>query len=120
MKKVWVLEDDPGIGEVLTMLLEGEGYKVAVFESATQFNTALRAGAEDVDAMVMDVFLPDGNGIYLCDKVKTNAKLSNIPVIVMSANTTFADVERFCRADDFIPKPFDIDEMLRKVGRLVN
>lgn len=119
MKKVWVVEDDPGIREIIGMLLEDEGYEVSLFENASQFNMALRSQPNHIDAMVMDVMLPDGNGIHLCHKVKSSESFNNVPVLMMSANTTFCDVERFCRADDFIPKPFNIDEMAKKVSRLM-
>ncbi len=118
MKKVWVVEDDLGIREVIAILLEEEGYEVSLFENASQFMLALSTRTGDIDALVMDVMLPDGNGIHLCHKVKSSESFGHVPVLMISANTNFCDVERFCRADDFIPKPFDINEMVRKVGRL--
>lgn len=79
---------------------------------------ALDTAEEDIDLVVMDVKLPDGNGMNLCHRVKTSGKFASVPVLMMSADATFRDVERFCWADDYIPKPFDIREMVRKVTKL--
>jgi len=117
-KKVWIVEDDPDIGEVISLLLTDEGYDVSLFPNATKFKESLPNA--DADVMVMDVMLPDGNGIELCHGVKTNESLSHVPVLMMSANKGLADLNGYYRADDFIAKPFDIDEMVRKVKRLIN
>lgn len=115
-KKVWVIEDDPDIGEIISHLLAEEGYDVLVFPNATTFTKALSIA--DADLMVMDVMLPDGNGIELCNGVKTTSTLAHIPVLMMSANKGMSDLNGYYRADDFIAKPFDINEMVRKVKRL--
>ena len=115
-KKVWVVEDDPDIGEVISLLLTDEGYDVSLFPNATTFIESLPNA--DPDIMVMDVMLPDGNGIELCNSVKTNSTLRHIPVLMMSANKGLSDLNGYYRADDFIAKPFDIEEMIRKVNRL--
>jgi len=118
MKKVWVVEDDPSIREIISILLLEEGYDVRLFENASKFVVAINTSKDHVDVIVMDIRLPDGNGVNLCHKVKTSENFSQVPVLMMSADATFGDVERFCRADDYIPKPFDIREMVRKVARL--
>ena len=115
-KKVWVIEDDPDIGEVISILLTDEGYDVSLFPNATTFKNSLSLA--DADLMVMDVMLPDGNGIELCHGVKTNEALAHVPVLMMSANKGMSDLNGYYHADDFIAKPFDIDEMVRKVKRL--
>lgn len=116
-KKVWIVEDDPDIGEVISLLLTDEGYEVSLFPNATTFIESLPNA--DPDMMVMDVMLPDGNGIELCHGVKTSTTLGHIPVLMMSANKGLSDLNGYYRADDFIAKPFDIDEMVRKVKRLI-
>jgi DNA-binding response OmpR family regulator len=116
-KRVWVVEDDPGIRDIISQIFSEE-YEVVPFENASQFNAVLASGENNVHAMVMDVMLPDGNGLNLCSRVKSSPNFKNVPVLIMSAGLSFAEIERFSRADDFIPKPFDIDEMFRKVQRL--
>ncbi len=115
-KKVWILEDDPDIGEVISLLLTDEGYEVSLFPDASTFTASLPT--LDADVLVMDVMLPDGNGIDLCQQVKASTTMGHIPVLMMSANKGLADLNGYYRADDFIAKPFDIDEMARKIKRL--
>lgn len=117
-KKVWVVEDDPDIGEVISVLLNDEGYEVSLFPNASLFKEQLSNA--DADMMVMDVMLPDGNGIDLCHDVKTSVTLKHVPVLMMSANKGLSDLNGYYRADDFIAKPFDIEEFMRKVKRLVS
>lgn len=119
MKNVWVVEDDPSIRELIELLLVEEGYRVSLFENALQFNTALNNSSTKIDAIIMDLRLPDGNGVNLCHRVKISQKFGNVPVLMMSANATHGDVERFCRADDYLPKPFDIRELVKRLNRLV-
>lgn len=118
-KKVWVVEDDPGIREVILMWLSEEGYEVCLFENATQFKTALKTQSDKMDAMLLDVMLPDGNGLQLCQMVKSDPNYTQVPVLMMSAGMSYVDVERFCRADAFIPKPFDLNDMFGKLNRLI-
>lgn len=115
-KKVWVVEDDPDIAEVISFLLTDEGYEVALFPDASSFKE--RLSDAKVDIMVMDVMLPDGNGIELCQDVKSSANLGHVPVLMMSANTGLADLNGYYRADDFIAKPFDIQDFVKRVRRL--
>ena len=95
-----------------------EGYQVYLFENAAQFKTALKAQPDAMDAMLMDVMLPDGNGLQLCHMVKSISDYAKVPVLIMSAALNHLEVERFCRADGFIPKPFDLNDMLGKLNRL--
>jgi len=116
-KQIWVVEDDQGIREMLELLLQMEGYDVETFENASKFKLALASGRK-MDVLLTDVMLPDGNGLYLCQMVKSANHANPIPVLVMSARLSFADRERFCRADDFIAKPFDIKDIVDKLNRL--
>jgi len=117
-KKVWVVEDDPDIGDVISFLLDDEGYEVSLFSNATLFKQQLPHA--DADVMVMDIMLPDGNGIDLCHDVKSNGSLKHVPVLMMSANKAMTDMNGYYRADDFIAKPFDINEFMRKIRRLMS
>jgi len=116
-KKVWVIEDDPDIGEVISFLLDDEGYDVSLFPNATLFKQQLPQS--DADIMVMDIMLPDGNGIDLCHTVKASSTLKHVPILMMSANKAMSDMSGSYKADDFIAKPFDINEFMRKIRRLV-
>ncbi|WP_316801544.1 PleD family two-component system response regulator [Pedobacter frigidisoli] len=112
-KRVCVLEDDDDIREIIIFLLETENYEVCSFATVGAF----MEGARDAraDAFVLDVMLPDGSGIEVCRILKANLSTCTVPVVMMSANYTKADVLHHCAAQDFISKPFDIGDFVHRV-----
>ncbi|KQT25295.1 hypothetical protein ASG22_20555 [Chryseobacterium sp. Leaf405] len=64
--------------------------------------------------------LPDGSGIDLCEEIKSDVDHKEIPIIIiMSAHATLDHIFQSCQPDDFIPKPFDIDNLLLKVQKII-
>lgn len=85
------------------------------FETVTKF---MEANVNEVpDLFILDVMLPDGNGIEVCAELKSNN--INIPILMMSAHAKVADVSLTCAANDFLAKPFDLNNLLEKVNKLV-
>lgn len=118
MKKcVFVLEDDESLRELFTILLEGEDFEVKTYPNATSFKQSLEL--EKPDIIIMDVMLPDGDGIEICAEIKSMYATSHIPVIMMSAHRDFSYDRGNCEAEEFIEKPFDIDYLIEKVQRYV-
>ncbi|MBT2560817.1 response regulator transcription factor [Pedobacter sp. ISL-68] len=111
-KEIYILEDDKDIGFILNHLLLDEGYQVYVFETVTEFRKALVTGRPDL--LLMDVRLPDGNGLELCAEIKS-AQKHDIPVLMMSADWPMHD-HKACQADAYIAKPFDIGQVVSKIG----
>lgn len=97
---------------------EEELYQVSSFPNVSQFNQVVVNRLPDI--FLLDVMLPDGNGVEVCEDLKSSTRTSHIPIILMSANTSIADIKDVCRAEDFIAKPFDINDFIRKVNRYVN
>jgi two-component system phosphate regulon response regulator PhoB len=118
MKKyIQVVEDDGDIRFIVEYILEDANYEVESFEDATSFIN--RPNNYAVDLIILDVMLPDGNGIDICQSLKSDEKSKHIPVIVMSAHAgSKAILEEVC-ADDFINKPFDLDYFLTRVKRIL-
>ncbi|WP_376778742.1 response regulator [Chryseobacterium taichungense] len=71
------------------------------------------------DLFLFDVLLPDGSGVEVCNYVKSNEPTSTIPVVLMSAHAKAIETDRLCQPDAFIVKPFDIDDVISTVSRLV-
>ncbi len=117
-KTVFVLEDNIDLIELFTILLEEESYQVSAFPSVSHFNKVIKDKIPDI--FLLDIMLPDGNGADICEKLKNDPKTKHVPVILMSANTTIADIKNKCLADDFIAKPFDIEDFISKVNRYIN
>jgi DNA-binding response OmpR family regulator len=112
-KEIFVLEDDKDIGFILNLVLFDQGYEVKVYESINTFKDALHVGLPDL--LLMDVRLPDGNGMELCAELKASANF-DVPVLMMSADW-HVNHKDMCGANEFIAKPFDIDVVVAKINR---
>lgn len=116
-KKIWVVEDDIDIAEIIKLILSDESRDISIFYDASSFRKAKRA--IDADLLIMDVMLPDGNGIELCQELRGECQLS-LPILMMSANTAISSVQRVCKVNDFIAKPFDIDDFAQRIDKLLH
>ncbi len=108
MKRVLVIDDEENIGRSLKLILEREGYAVATGASCAE----ARAWSSRVDAYLLDVRLPDGNGIELLRHLRQSG--SDAPVIMISGHGTIADAVEATRAGayDFLEKPLGRDRVL--------
>ena len=114
--RILVIDDDPDIGMMIKMMLEYKGYKVTVLDKAEKIEEFLRNGS--IDMVIMDMLLSGTNGIDICSGFKNDPAIAHIPLIMMSAHP---DAKKNCLdagADDFISKPFDMQEMLSKIHTL--
>lgn len=114
-KVIQIIEDDEAIRDVIEYILQQSEFDVTVASNAKEFKINLFNTLPDL--ILMDVKLPDGNGIQLCRKLKQSLDTRHIPVIIMSANATAEESSKEAYADDFISKPFDLDELLRRIER---
>lgn len=116
MKKcVFVLEDNEDLRELFTYLLEEASFEVHTYPTAKAFSESLANILPDM--IILDVRLPDGNGIDICGALKRNARTSNIPVMIISAHAHISDAKGEFGADEFVSKPFDIADFIDKVER---
>jgi DNA-binding response OmpR family regulator len=114
---ICILEDDPGIRDVLELLFLEEGYRVEAYSTINEFF----ARKPSVPGLfILDVMLPDGNGLEVCRVLKADAATSTIPIMVMSAHAGIQHMSVGCQAEEFVVKPFDINVLLRKVERQLN
>jgi len=109
---VIVVEDEPAIRRFIHMALESEGCDV--YEADSLKRGLIEAGTRKPDMVVLDLGLPDGNGVDFIRDLRT---WSGIPVIVLSARTAEADkIDALdAGADDYLTKPFGIGELLARV-----
>jgi DNA-binding response OmpR family regulator len=99
--------------------LEHEGYEVLVAHDGKE--GLKRAREERPDLVLLDLMLPNIDGYKVCRLLKFDERYRDIPILIMSARSNPEDVQlaRQVGADDFIPKPFDPDDLIRRVGRFL-
>lgn len=110
-----IADDDPGIVDAVEMLLEFEGYKVS---STVNGATVLDMTEELPDLLLLDIWMSGEDGRDICKKLKSIPLTKNIPVIMISASRDIKESAMAAGADDFLAKPFEMDELLRKIESL--
>jgi two-component system nitrogen regulation response regulator NtrX len=112
-KRVLIVDDEENIGRSLRMILEREGYAVSVCRSAAEFRK--HPDAYRADAYLLDLKLPDGNGIELLKAIRANGSVS--PATMISGHGAIADAVEATRAGafDFLEKPLSRDRVLMAV-----
>ncbi len=113
MRKIFVVEDDNDIRDVLEILLTEERYLVQSFESISEFNK--RDCSIIADLYLFDVMLSDVSGIDLCKALRKTETKKVIPVLIMSAHASINDLDGIHEPKGFIQKPFDINNLLSKI-----
>lgn len=115
MKKIFVVDDDVDILQIISMMLTKSGYDVVA-------NTDPDVLFEDLsflpDIILLDIWMSGVDGRDICAKVKSDERLKHIPIIFVSANSDLPQIaEEFEVA--FLSKPFDMYEMVEKVEELI-
>lgn len=118
MQRICLVEDEASLAEMIRLNLELEGYEVVHCSSGSEAKTHF-AEHLDYDLLILDVMLPGVNGVELCQIIR---KTSAVPVLFLSAKGTTADRIDGLKAggNDYLPKPFDLEELLLRVANLLN
>jgi CheY-like chemotaxis protein len=117
MPKILVVDDDPDLAAICSLILENEGYETTVANNGVEAYDKL--SATRVDAILLDVMMPVMDGLTVCRMVKSDPRTEQLPVIVMSASQSLRDQARVAKADAVIPKPFNIDDLVLAVNSAV-
>lgn len=115
MKNIFIVEDNYDIGYILNLFLEEEGFNVSLFPTIAEFKKDYKQSLPDL--FLLDVMLPDGNGIELCNEIKQNQRSSHLPILVMSAHSPAEKMSKETCADGFITKPFDLNGLLQEIKK---
>ncbi len=115
-----LVEDDPDLLEILTYILEKEGYKVLAFERGEQFLNSLSENIKP-HLIVLDVMLPGMDGFKIAQILKNNDVYRNVPLIFLTAKGLEEDKLKGFElgADDYISKPFSTREFLARVKAIL-
>lgn len=116
---ILVVEDNPDNLELVTEILEDEGYTIIGAGSAEEGIKKLREGG--VDLVLMDVGLPDMDGLEATRIVKSDLKLDKIPIVALTAYAMKGDKEKVLGAgcDGYLTKPLDEGELLEMIQTFI-
>jgi len=118
-KKILVVDDEPDVTELVSYRLRKEGYEVEVINNpllimgkATEFRP---------DLFILDIMMPELDGIKICRMIRADKTMSGAPVIFLTARGGTDDRIKGLEngADDYIAKPFDVKELVLRVGLLL-
>ncbi len=115
--KILIVDDDPNIREVLTVLLGSEGYSVQQAENGEGALEIVNGGVP-LDLVILDIMMPGMSGVEVCTKIR---ETSSVPVLFLTAKSQDQDkVEAYNEGgDDYLVKPFSQTELLMKVKSLL-
>jgi DNA-binding response OmpR family regulator len=117
MKKIIIVDDDPGIQDSATLIFGKTDYEVTVCPNG---NLILAGEFEVPDIFIIDKQLPGIDGLELCRYLKNQEKTKGIPVIMMSATPALGEVSRSAGAQDFIEKPYSVKQLRGLVIKLTS
>lgn len=115
MPTVYCVEDDDGIRELISCALRAGGYSVESFAAAKPFYEALESKTPAL--ILLDIMLPEEDGLSVLRKLKSNVRFRDIPVIMLTAKSSEIDKVSGLEsgADDYITKPFGVMETLSRI-----
>ena len=119
MALIYVVEDDTDILEIETFALKNSNYEVKGFENARDFYKAVEESVPDL--AILDVMLPDEDGLQIVSKLRSNPKTKSLAIIMVTAKTTEIDKVKGLDigADDYLAKPFGVMELIARVKALL-
>jgi len=120
-KRVLVVDDDEAIVEMLVELLERDG-RFEVRTATSGYDAGLLTHEFRPDVIILDFKLPDINGNVVCRTLRSNPAFEHIKIIIISGVVDKDEIDELMAAgaDDFLQKPFQIDELLARMVRLIN
>lgn len=115
-KKILVVDDDPDILDAFQLMLEDAGYEVTTTEKGEYAENLHDANGGLPDVIILDVLLSGKDGRIICQKLKSQEDTKHIPIIMISAHPNAKQSAKAVGADNFLAKPFEMEELLAKVA----
>lgn len=119
MPKIYCVEDDEDIRELIVYALNNNGYKALGFENSQDFYNMMQSSIPSL--VLLDIMLPGEDGLKILENLRSNPKTKDIPVIMVSAKSSEFDKIKGLDlgADDYITKPFGVMELISRVKALL-
>ena len=117
--KILIIEDEPDIRRNLEYNLGREGFNASSVGSLDEAGEKLKS--KKFDLILLDLMLPDGSGLDLCKKIKSNSETETTPIIILTAKDDEVDkvVGFELGADDYVTKPFSVRELILRVKAIL-
>lgn len=115
--KILVVDDDSGIGEMLKTLLEFYGFEVTVTEKPDKAEDIIKE--QGIDLVMLDMLISGVNGTDVCEGIRHNEHIKDVPVLMMSALHDAGPKCKEAGADDFMAKPFEIEDLIKKINHIL-
>ena len=119
MQKIYIVEDDENIREIVIYALKSAGFTAAGYETSTEFIAALNS---ELPALVLlDIMLPGEDGLSLLKRLRSQTKTKTLPIIMLTAkNSEYDKIKGLdMGADDYIAKPFGVMELISRVNAVL-
>jgi DNA-binding response OmpR family regulator len=117
LKRVMIADDDHAIVDAVMAMLEFGGYDVGFTYNGA---TILEMKEDLPDLILLDIWMSGTDGRDVCKLLKQQESTKNIPVIMISASTDLEKSAKDAGANDFLEKPFDMDELFEKIDKHLN
>ncbi|WP_353145520.1 response regulator [Chryseobacterium sp.] len=114
-KKILIFDDDAAILEVVTIIFEENGYDVKISE--TSHDILEKVAEYQPDVILMDNWIPKIGGVEATRLLKNSEEFKHIPVIYVTANNDIVALASEARADDYVSKPFNLDDLEEMVEK---
>ncbi len=113
-KNVLIADDDPAIVEALSLMLEDAGYEIRTLHEGESLETI----HEDLPGvLLLDIWMSGKDGRDICKHLKSQEATRHLPIILVSANNDIKRIAQESGADDYLAKPFGMNDVLAKVGK---
>lgn len=116
-KKILIFDDDTTILEVISIIFEENGYQVEISE--TSHDILERVAQYKPDVILMDNWIPKIGGVEATKLLKNHDEFKNIPVIYVTANNDIVALAKQAQADDYVAKPFNLEDLEEKVANFL-
>ena len=117
-KVIWVIDDDMAILEAIKIVLEERGFEVVPFTNANKLPRSIDGRSPNL--ILLDLWLPGIDGETVAKKLKASKITSKIPIIMISANQDLKTIAKTCMVEDFLAKPFEIQDLVRTIDKHIN
>lgn len=117
-KKILICDDDEGILDVLQLILEETGH--TIISEINSLNVKSLIDRQMPDLVILDLWMPVLSGDQILQMIRNHPDYKNLPVIVISASRDGKEIADHAQATAFIAKPFDYDQLLETIEKILN